>query len=243
MLNWAHFPLALRQLLWAQCAHHATQLENIICKQNSNTASELFYGKKPPWIKYLKQIGEIGIVHDHKKIHGNISDQGFPCVFIGYSSNHAPNVYKFLTIKKETMIQSRNIIWLNLNYEDYMEKHMSHKATRDFTDMDKYDFCSMYPDELVDYYQDLGKEYDYDQNFLEDEHEIEEIDDIPNEDLEDDKENENNDIVQVIPTASPRLSGVQREIRNLTTFYNNTDPGDTEETALLARVFNPTRLT
>jgi hypothetical protein len=42
MLNWAKFPTSLRQLLWAQCANHATHLENIICKQNSSTASELF---------------------------------------------------------------------------------------------------------------------------------------------------------------------------------------------------------
>jgi hypothetical protein len=48
MLNWAKFPISLRQLLWAQCANHATHLENIICKQNSSTASELFYGMNPP---------------------------------------------------------------------------------------------------------------------------------------------------------------------------------------------------
>jgi hypothetical protein len=40
MLNWANFPDPLRHLLWAQCANHATQLENILSKQNSKTASE-----------------------------------------------------------------------------------------------------------------------------------------------------------------------------------------------------------
>jgi hypothetical protein len=102
MLNWANFPEKLRQLLWAQCANHATQLENILCKQNSNTESDLFYGQNPPWIKHLKIFGEIGNVHDHKKIHSKIANRGQPCIFIGYSSYHAPNVYKFLTINKHT---------------------------------------------------------------------------------------------------------------------------------------------
>jgi hypothetical protein len=68
MLNWANFPTSLRQFLWAQCANHATHLENIICKHNASTASGLFYGMSPPWIKHLKIFGEVGIVHHHKKI-------------------------------------------------------------------------------------------------------------------------------------------------------------------------------
>jgi hypothetical protein len=74
MLNWASFPKALRQLLWAQCANHATHLENILCIQNSSTASELSYGQNPPWIQHLKIFGEIGIVHDHKKIRSKLTN-------------------------------------------------------------------------------------------------------------------------------------------------------------------------
>jgi hypothetical protein len=44
----------------------------------------------------------------------------------------------------------------------------------------------------------------------------EEIDIVP----DDDDESENNDdIVQVLPTISRRISGVDREVRYLTTFY------------------------
>jgi hypothetical protein len=116
---------SLRQLLWAQCASHTTHLENIVCKQNSSTASELFYGKNPPWIKRLNILGETGIGHDHKKIPGKLADHSTPCVFIGYSSNHAPNFYMFLTTSKHSMIQSRNTVWLNLSYGKNIEKHVS----------------------------------------------------------------------------------------------------------------------
>jgi hypothetical protein len=155
MLNWANFPESLRQLLWAQCANHATQLENILSKQNSSTASELFYGQNPPWIQHLKIFGEIGIVHDHKKIGSKLSDRGQPCVFIGYSSNHAPNVYKFLTINKHTMIQSRSTVWLQLSYGDYITKHVTNKAhERDF-DFDEFDHRCLHSEYPSDVYEEI----------------------------------------------------------------------------------------
>jgi hypothetical protein len=67
-------------------------------------------------IKHLEIFGEVGIIHDHKNVRGRLADRGIPCVFIGYSSNHAPNVYKFVTINKHPMIQSRNTVLLHLNY-------------------------------------------------------------------------------------------------------------------------------
>jgi hypothetical protein len=78
MLNWANFPKPISQLLWAQCANHATHLENIICKQNSKTVSELFHGQNPPWKKHLKIFGEVGIVHNHNKICSKLTDCGPP---------------------------------------------------------------------------------------------------------------------------------------------------------------------
>jgi Reverse transcriptase (RNA-dependent DNA polymerase) len=231
MLNWANFPDSLRQLLWAQCANHATQLENILSKQNSNTASELFYGQNSPWIQHLKIFGEIGIVHDHKKIRSKLADRGRPCIFIGYSSENAPNVYKFLTIYKQTMIQSRNTVWLQLSYGEYITKH----DVRDF-DFDDFNHRCLHAEYPSDVYDEIEAEH----NHQEDIEEVnEEIDIVP----DDDDESENkDDIVQVIPTTSRRISsGVDREIRNLTTFYN-TNPGETAEIAMLARVFNPTEL-
>jgi Reverse transcriptase (RNA-dependent DNA polymerase) len=233
MLNWAKFPSSLRQLLWAQCANHATQLENILCKQNSKTASELFYCQNPPWILHLKIFGEIGIVHDHKKIRSKLADRGRPCIFIGYSSDHAPNVYKFLTMNKQTMIQSRNTVWLQLSYGENIKKH----NVRDFDgDDDDFNHRCLHAEYPLDVYEEIEAEH----NRQEDSDKVnEEIDIVP----DDDDESENNDdIVQIIPTASRRLSGVHREIRNLTNFYN-TNPGETAEIAMLAREFNPTELT
>jgi hypothetical protein len=48
----------------------------------------------------------------------------------------------------------------------------------------------------------------------------------------------NDDIMGIVPTVTRRVSGLQREIRNLTTEYNP-NPGEAVELALLCRVFNP----
>ena len=122
MLNWARLTENMRNGLWAQCALLATQLENILYKPgNKKSASELFYGKNPTWIQNLNFFGEIGIVHDgqNAKIRGKLSDRGIECMFIGYSDDHAANVYKFFNLNKQSVIMSRNVIWLKQNYGDY----------------------------------------------------------------------------------------------------------------------------
>jgi predicted DNA-binding transcriptional regulator AlpA len=131
MLDWANLPRPLRQLLWAKCANHATHLENILCKQNTSTASKLFYGQNPPWIQHLKIFEGIGIVHDNKMIRCNLTDHRQPCLFIGYSTSHAPKVYKYLAINRHTMIKSRSTVWLQLSYGEYIEKHVTKRKNYD----------------------------------------------------------------------------------------------------------------
>jgi hypothetical protein len=155
MLNWANFPESLRQLLWAQCASHAILLENILCKQKSKTASELFHGQNPPWIQHLKIFGDIGIVHDHKKIRSKLTDRGQACVFIGYSSNHASNVYKLLTINKHSMIQSRSSVWLQLSYGEYIDKHVTKRTNYDYFDLDDFDHRCLHAEYPLDVYQEI----------------------------------------------------------------------------------------
>ena len=94
MLNWARLTPRLRAKLWAQCAHVATKLENIIVKDDSNSTShEKFYGVTPTLINHLRKFGEIAIVNDSKKIKGKLTNHGIPCMFIGYPDDHSPEVY------------------------------------------------------------------------------------------------------------------------------------------------------
>jgi hypothetical protein len=62
------------------------------------------------------------------------------------------------------------------------------------------------------------------------------------ESFEDYQDNQDDFIVEDIDTITRRVLDVQREIRNMTTFYKP-NSGETTGIAMLARVFNPTKLT
>jgi hypothetical protein len=40
-------------------------------------------------------------------------------LWVGYPTNHAEDVYKFMNLKTKKVIMSRNIIWLNKKYAEY----------------------------------------------------------------------------------------------------------------------------
>jgi hypothetical protein len=122
ILNAARLTETLRNGLWAQCAFLTCKLENIIVKTSDlKSASEIFYGKNPIWIKNLKTFGEVAIVSDHtqRKMKNKLSDRGFACLFIGYPDNHAKDVFQFLNLDTKGILHSRDVIWLNQNYAEY----------------------------------------------------------------------------------------------------------------------------
>jgi hypothetical protein len=59
------------------------------------TASERFTGSNPNWFKNLRTFGEIGITYNNQKIKGKLDNRGYPFMFIGYTEDHASNVYVF----------------------------------------------------------------------------------------------------------------------------------------------------
>ena len=54
-----------------------------------------------------------------RSIKSKLIDRGFPCIFIGHTEDHAPNVYLFYNIQTKATLLSRNVIWLNKKYSDY----------------------------------------------------------------------------------------------------------------------------
>ena len=126
MLNSARFTTELRRGLWAQCADHAVQLQNILVKTHGDSsACEKFYDYTPKWVHNLRTFGEMAVVADHanKKIRGKLADRGLPCIFVGYAEDHAQNVYKFMNTKTRCILMSRDVIWLNKNFSEYYGIH------------------------------------------------------------------------------------------------------------------------
>jgi hypothetical protein len=89
------------------------------------TASEKFTGSNPKWFKNLRTFGEIGITYNNQKIKGKLDNRGYPCMFIGYTEDHASNVYEFVNLNNQANFMSRNVVWLHKLFHQHMKTKSS----------------------------------------------------------------------------------------------------------------------
>jgi hypothetical protein len=55
-------------------------------------------------------------------------------MFMGYSSNHAHDVYRMLNIETKKIINSRDIVWMNKVYKDWKDQKDKKKSEVDDED-------------------------------------------------------------------------------------------------------------
>jgi hypothetical protein len=110
VLDASGFIALLRSRLWSYAAKCVTQLENTIVDSSTMTASEKFTGSSPKWFKNVHTFGEIGITYNNQKIKGKLDYRGYPCMFIGYTENHASNVYVLFNLNNQAISMSRTSI-------------------------------------------------------------------------------------------------------------------------------------
>jgi hypothetical protein len=123
MLNSARLKDHLRSGVWAECAMTVTYLSNITSiKEKMICSYQLLFGNKPIVPESLRSFGEIGVVTTKNDIQGKLTNRGTPCIFMGYSINHAHDVYRMLNIKTKKIINSRDIIWMNTFYKDWKDQ-------------------------------------------------------------------------------------------------------------------------
>jgi hypothetical protein len=122
MMNHASLTALLRHGLWAEAAATATLTENMLVTKDKLTAPYVqMFGKEPNYVRNLRTFREIGVVSNHaqQKIRGKPKDRGRPCLFLGYSKNHAADVYRRLNLETRKEIHTRDIIWMNQTYGQY----------------------------------------------------------------------------------------------------------------------------
>jgi hypothetical protein len=79
----------------------------------------------------LRSFGEIGVVTTKDNIQSKLKNRGTPSMFVGYSVHHANDVYRMLNLDTKRIIRSRNIIWLNEAYHDWIDRKVSQKKETD----------------------------------------------------------------------------------------------------------------
>jgi hypothetical protein len=97
----------------------ATNLENILVSARKPiTSYNASFEKELPGLRNMRTFGEIAIVNDHakRKMRGKLGDRGRPCILLGRAENHHRDVYRFLNLETERIIQSRDALWLNKQY-------------------------------------------------------------------------------------------------------------------------------
>ena len=76
-------------------------------------------------MKHLRSFGEMAVVaiHEGKKMRSKLDNRGKTCMFVGYTDDHAGDVYRFRNVKTKRIIMSRDVRWLNLMWKHYKRKH------------------------------------------------------------------------------------------------------------------------
>jgi hypothetical protein len=83
-----------------------------------NTAITKVFGTEPPYMRELRTVGEVCVARNHQdsKVCSKLMHRGNICIFVGYTTNHGPKVYRLLKISTNKLILSRDITWLNCLY-------------------------------------------------------------------------------------------------------------------------------
>ncbi len=103
--------------LWPEAVKTATHLNNLMpvtIGGVTQTRWEHAGYKVPKWAKTLQTFGEARIVKVCQK--EKVLNRGLTMMFVGYSEDHAENVFQMLNPETSRIAQSHNIIWLGRMY-------------------------------------------------------------------------------------------------------------------------------
>jgi hypothetical protein len=99
-LNCKGLRTKLRSGVWAQCARTVTFMSNTTAMKSKDVCpDQLLFGSKLRLPESLRSFVEIGVVTTKSNIQGKLRNCGTVCMFVGYSVDHAHDVYRMLNIK------------------------------------------------------------------------------------------------------------------------------------------------
>ena len=100
MMSHEGFTMSMRQQLWCEAPQTATVLDNILMQECAKSPPFTF-GVDAKYAKHLRVFGEICVVADtdNKVGRTKIDPRGKISLFVGYSTQHAGDVYRLLNSK------------------------------------------------------------------------------------------------------------------------------------------------
>ena len=132
MMNHAGFTMAKRQQLWCEAAQTATMLDNILVQESAKSPPfTQFFGVDAKYAKHLRVFGEMCVVADtdNKVGRTKIDPRGKISLFVGYSTQHAGDVYRLLNPKTSRVIHSRDVKWIGKTWAEFYKIKMIDRAS------------------------------------------------------------------------------------------------------------------
>ena len=132
MMNHAGFTMAKRQQLWCEAAQTPTLLDNILVEDSAKSPPfTQFFGVDAKYAKHLRVFGEMCVVADtdNKVGRTKIDPRGKISLFVGYSTEHAGDVYRLLNPKTSRVIHSRDVKWIGKTWAEFYKIKMIDRAS------------------------------------------------------------------------------------------------------------------
>jgi len=88
-------------------------IENIVASVNkAKLAHNAFYNKEANYACHLQKFGKHSIVHDAQTIKNKLDNRGKTCIFVGYTNDHAGNVYCMFNLQTKRIWVTHDIRWI-----------------------------------------------------------------------------------------------------------------------------------
>ena len=104
-----------------------------------------FFGVDAKYAKHLRVFGEMCVVADtdNKVGRTKIDPRGKISLFVGYSTQHAGDVYRLLNPKTSRVIHSRDVKWIGKTWAEFYKIKMIDRASGMLTQMKIYNLKKM----------------------------------------------------------------------------------------------------
>ena len=119
--------------LWCEAAQTATLLDHILVQDSAKSPPfTQFFGVDAKYAKHLRVFGEMCVVAntDNKVVRTKIDPRSKISLFVGYSTQHAGDVYRLLNPKTSRVIHSSSDVkWIGKTWAEFSKIKMIDRAS------------------------------------------------------------------------------------------------------------------
>jgi hypothetical protein len=117
MMGGASIPIECRKTIVIEALKTITLLDGLVVVELNgirDTRGGHCFGSNPKWASELRTFGEAAVVKEKKSDKTTV--RGITVVFVGYSLDCANDCYRFWNPDKNSIVETRDAIFLNQVY-------------------------------------------------------------------------------------------------------------------------------